>query len=87
MPFPVPLTRACAGIALPLKRQLALELRGTLSRPLACLSGGLATREDHMAWAKPFAAPTTQHEADIMALMLFFVFSMILAGLIASGIV
>lgn len=40
-----------------------------------------------MAWAKHFAAPTTQHEADVMALRLFFVFLIILTGLIAGGMV
>ena len=53
----------------------------------SCASGGLGNREDHMAWAKLFAAPTTQHEADVMALRLFFVFLIILTGFIAAGIV
>jgi hypothetical protein len=34
-----------------------------------------------------FAAPTTQHEADVIALRLFFLFLFILAGLIAAGII
>jgi hypothetical protein len=45
----------------------------------------LDNREDHMVWAKLFGAPTTQHEADVMALRLFFVFLLLLAGLISAG--
>jgi hypothetical protein len=34
-----------------------------------------------------FAAPTTQHEADVMAARLFFVFLFVLTGLIAAGVI
>jgi hypothetical protein len=33
------------------------------------------------------AAPTTQHEADVLAAKLFCVFATILVGLIAAGVV
>jgi hypothetical protein len=33
------------------------------------------------------ATPTTQHEANVMAVKLFCVFAAILAGLIAAGVV
>jgi hypothetical protein len=34
-----------------------------------------------------FATPATQHEENVMAVKLFFVFAAILAGLIAAGVV
>jgi len=34
-----------------------------------------------------FATPTTQHEADVMAVKLFCLFAAILVGLIAAGVV
>jgi hypothetical protein len=33
-----------------------------------------------MAWAKFFATPTTQHEADLLAARLFFLLLLIFAG-------
>jgi hypothetical protein len=40
-----------------------------------------------MAWVKLFATPTNQHEADVLAARLFFLFLLILDGLIAVGII
>jgi hypothetical protein len=41
----------------------------------------------HRYWGKYLAAPATQHEADLLAAKLFFVFLFILTGLIAGGVI
>jgi hypothetical protein len=41
----------------------------------------------HGYWGKYLAAPTIQHEADLLAARLFFLFLLILGGLIAAGII
>jgi hypothetical protein len=41
----------------------------------------------HGYWGKYLAAPTTQHEADLLAAKLFFLFLLILGGLIAAGLI
>jgi hypothetical protein len=41
----------------------------------------------HRYWDKYLAAPATQHEADLLAAKLFFLFLLILGGLIAAGII
>jgi hypothetical protein len=40
-----------------------------------------------MAWAKLFATPTNQREANLLAAKLFFLFLLILGGLITAGII
>jgi hypothetical protein len=41
----------------------------------------------HRYWERYLAAPTTQREADVMALKLFCLFLFVFAGLIAVGVV